>query len=73
MNNGQMIEETAKTHPAAESLRKIAATVSGREIKLEKAGGKFDILGWLRAHTSKISDAAREKEGMKPAKAKSAG
>ncbi|MEK7246003.1 MAG: AAA family ATPase [Pseudomonadota bacterium] len=53
LNNGQMIGEVAKTHAVAESLRKIAAQVSGRELKAEKPGGKLDVLGWLRSGKKK--------------------
>lgn len=72
MNNGQMIEETSKSHPAADGLRKIVAAVSGRETKTAKSAGKFDILGWLRTGKTSKGD-SEKKEGTRPAKAKTAG
>lgn len=72
MNNGQMIEETSKSNPATEGLRKIVAAVSGRESKAEKSSGKFDILGWLQSGKTKKGE-ARDKAGIKPAKAKTTG
>ncbi len=53
LNNGQMIGEVAKTHAAAEALRKVAAHVSGRDVKAGKAAGKLDVLGWLRSAMKK--------------------
>ena len=71
MNDGKMIEETAKAHPASESLRKVMAAVSGREVKTEKSTGKLDVLGWLRSSKSKKDVTA--KEGAKAPKSKTAG
>lgn len=71
MNDGKMIEETAKAHPASEGLRKVMAAVSGREVKTEKSTGKLDVLGWLRSPKAKKDVTA--KEGAKPLKSKTAG
>lgn len=71
MNDGKMIEETAKAHPASEGLRKVMAAVSGREVKTEKSAGKLDVLGWLRSPKAKKDVTA--KEGAKALKSKTAG
>ncbi|MEK7246785.1 MAG: CtpF protein, partial [Pseudomonadota bacterium] len=68
LNNGQMIGEVAKTHAVTEGLRKIAAQVSGRDVKAAKPAGTLGILGWLR--TAKKED---KKDDKKAAKSKAAG
>ena len=68
LNNGQMIGEVAKTHAVTESLRKIAAQVSGRDVKAAKPAGMLNVLGWLRS--AKKDD---KKDDTKVAKPKAAG
>lgn len=61
LNNGKMIGEIAKTHAVAEGLRKIAAQVSGRDVKAEKSTGKLDVFGWLRSPKQDDKKAAKSK------------
>ena len=64
LNNGQMIGEVAKTHAVTEGLRKLAAQVSGRDLKaVEKTTGGTGILGWFRS---------AKKDDKKTAKSKAA-